>query len=117
MAESTFHFPASTFEAAGMSIIRRNSRSNVTRERRFRAFFGTSPTVCSQIWGLLTHPPRAQAVHLLFGMLFLKVYSTEHIHASLCEVDERTFRHWSWIYIEKIASMKIVSFVFIFESF
>ena len=39
-------------------------------------------------------------------MMFMKIYSQEHIHASLAGVDEKTFRKWSWIFIDAIAGLE-----------
>lgn len=62
--------------------------------RKFRAFFGTSPTVCFAVWNmLLVHRPRKSTPeHLLWALLLLKQYSIESVNAALVGVSEKTFR-------------------------
>ncbi|KAH9095723.1 hypothetical protein LEN26_017765 [Aphanomyces euteiches] len=40
--------------------------------------------------------------------MFLKVYATESIHATLAGVDEKTFRKWTWQWIEALADLQKV---------
>ncbi|KAG9399900.1 hypothetical protein AC1031_011321 [Aphanomyces cochlioides] len=68
--------------------------------RRFKSMFGVSPSIASILWkDLQPTPSDAKPCHLLWALLFLKVYATEHVHAALCQVDEKTFRKWTWIMI------------------
>ena len=84
--------------------------SCLTLERRFRSAFGTTPLMCSRIWSLLTSLPcGAKPVHLLWALLFLKCYSSECIAIALTGVDNKTYRKWSWCFIEKIGDLEIVS--------
>ena len=88
--------------------------------RRFRALFGASPAVCSVVWSLASRslPPKARPIHLLWALLFLKVYATEHANASLAGVDEKTFRKWAWALLESISNLDVVScFALVFLSF
>ena len=48
--------------------------------------------------------------HLLCGLLFLKMYGTEHAHAMLSGMDEKSQSKWQWLSVNAIASLKIVSF-------
>lgn len=77
--------------------------------RQYRHIFGTTPTICSILWGKIkdrnTLPPYARPLHLLCALLFLKVYSTEEVHAALTGLNEKTFRKWSWKFINLIASL------------
>ena len=78
--------------------------SRVVAENRFRAMFGISNIVCSIIWHNVQHPHDGQPVHLLYALMLLKMYETEHIYHALTGVDEKTFRKWAWIYVEIIAT-------------
>lgn len=75
--------------------------------RRFRGLFGTTPPICSFIWARIAarnaHPPYSQPVHLLYALIFLKLYGTEEENKALTGKDEKTFRKWSWTYIELMA--------------
>jgi hypothetical protein len=45
--------------------------------------------------------------HLLWGMLWMKVYSTEEVHCCIVGwPDPKTFRQWSWYFIKKIADLE-----------
>lgn len=54
---------------------------------RFRSMFGTSPEICSLLWDhvdpLSTMPNGVQDVHLLWGLMFLKLYAAESVHCAL----------------------------------
>jgi len=80
------------FLIAGSEILRR-SLFEPTRIgiRRFRSLFGCSPIHCSTIWKLIdiNHPVGAKFEHLLFALLFLKVYATEHVNHTLSGVNEK----------------------------
>ena len=85
--------------------------SITTKERRFRACFGTTAHICSQLWSLCSHlliAEGAMPVHLLWALLFLKQYNTEEVNASMAGCDEKTFRHWCWLVIGILANMELV---------
>jgi hypothetical protein len=107
---------AAVFFSLGVAIM---CRSLVVRkesnDRRFRTFFGTSPAVCARIWVLVkpfeTMPTGVKPVHLLWALMFLKLYCAESVHATLAgagqkSVDEKTFRKWSWLFVESINHLK-----------
>jgi hypothetical protein len=49
----------------------------------------------------------SQPIHLLWALLLLKVYGKEEELASLAgAVDEKTFRKWSHIFVEKISYLQ-----------
>jgi hypothetical protein len=79
-------------------------------ERRFRAMFGTSPFNCSRLWLKLdlTHLPNgARPKHLLWALMFLMLYNTEHILRTLAGgVDEKTYRKWTWLFIDCISELQ-----------
>lgn len=93
-------------------ILRRGKgiRTNVFL-RRFKALLGVTPLVCSVAWKKLSAklPEKAKPRHLLWALLFLKVYATEHCNRALTGVDEKTFRLWSWRFVYLLASINIVS--------
>ncbi|KAH9118088.1 hypothetical protein LEN26_012265 [Aphanomyces euteiches] len=53
-------------------------------------------------------PVGSRDEHLLWAMLFLKVYSSENVHATIAAVDEKTFRKWSWAILEALASLNVI---------
>ena len=93
-------------------------------ERRFKAFFGVKPRACVEVWRLLMRKkwfetknltdPREEKAHILWALRFLKSYSTEEIHAAEVTHTKKTWRKWTWMYVEAIASCAddVVSFIF-----
>lgn len=99
------------FTLAAFSIIRRAAGiHSTTADRRFRALFGTTPTVCVALWKRLSALPLAggEPQHLLWGLMFLRVYASEVVHATMANADEKTFRKWAWIAVKDIASLNLV---------
>ena len=101
------------FEIEGSKIMKRSKKSFSSFIRRFRSHFGTTPTICLVIWErldpyetILPTYRRVKFKHLLWALLFMKVYGTEELHTSLTGVDEKTFRKWSWIFIDAIADLE-----------
>ena len=97
------------FICAGQGNINKELKQSSYSIRRYRSFFGIGPDIASKIWGMVAIPAHSYPKHLLFSLLFLKNYNAEHLNASLCNVDERTFRKWSWYYIREMAGLSIVS--------
>ena len=105
---------AQRFVEEGCIIMRKSSRRSFsTFDRRFRSHFGTTPSICTIIWERLDpyHTIELEyrgvkVKHLLWALMFMKMYCAEHIHASLAGVDEKTFRKWSWIFIDAIAGLE-----------
>ena len=66
-----------------------------TELRRFRAFYGVSPTTCALLWGRMRSAgfaPRAKPVHLLWALLYVNLYDPEEVIAGFLGVDEQTYR-------------------------
>jgi hypothetical protein len=93
-----------TVEAVAQTIIRTPGSM-----RHFKAAFGVSPFMCSVMWNYMDDqenlPHRAQPKHLLWTLLFLKLYNSENVLCSLCECDEKTFRKWVWLMLPAIGSL------------
>ncbi|KAF0702403.1 hypothetical protein AaE_015956 [Aphanomyces astaci] len=96
---------------AAKPILGRHSSTSTTNARRFVALFGTTLYVTSVLWAKLEpHPRGGQPRHLLWALMFLKVYGTEHVHATIAAVDEKTYRKWSWTYIKALEDLTEVVF-------
>lgn len=76
-------------------------------KRKFRAFFGVDPVTCVNIWELIVEDAPSGCIpkFLLFGLLFLKTYSCEHVNAAICSVTEKTFRRWSWVIVDLLSNL------------
>lgn len=84
--------------------------SKIVGFRRFKAFYGVTPSVCSLIWSLIKSDTNTEIKpkHLLWGLNFLKQYSVEHLRRTLFKADEKTIRKYTWIVIELLADMNVV---------
>ena len=83
-------------------------RSSIVNDRRFKSNFGVTPYTCSFLWDLIYNiiPDGGHFVHLLWGLMFLKVYATEAVHCGKVQCDEKTFRKWSWTVVKALALLK-----------
>jgi len=114
--------PAETFAHIGFAISNRHRQGSVfIQEQRFKAHFGVTPGRCEQIWCLLQHHPHAKIlirnarpIHLMWTLLFLKLYNSDTVLSGMAGCDEKTFRKWKWTFVNAIASMrkKVVSSLF-----
>lgn len=111
------------FLAIGMKIARRSRVvALATQEARFKSHFGTQPRICSDVWTRInpaaSMPTGAKPVHLLWALMFLKLYSSESVLCTLASageaVDEKTLRKWVWMFVPAIADITndVVSSIF-----
>ena len=99
------------FMSLGREIISHPGRRNRLGElRAFRSHFGTVPVRCCLIWNMLRACDEARAIlngalpkHLLWALMFLKLYGTEATLCGKAKCDEKTFRKWSWKFVQAIA--------------
>lgn len=86
-----------------------------TEMTRFKAMFGTGPDNCARIWAMIdpfaSMPAGVQVVHLLWALMFLKLYDSESVLSSLAggsgeAVDEQTFRKWCWLFVGEISHLQ-----------
>ena len=111
MAPAPIILPSLFVRYASEMMQRAPESSSVVANRRFRGFFGVSPSIYAATWSKLRSfiPRGAAPAHLLWALMFLKNYSTEHVNSALAGVDEKTFRKWSWRFIKLISDLSIVS--------
>jgi hypothetical protein len=72
--------------------------------------FGTSPKVCALLWqkiDLSLMPNGAKPCHLLWALMFLKLYCAEPVLATLAGgVHEQTLRKWVWLFVDAISDLQ-----------
>ena len=82
----------------------------VTHIRLFGEHFGVSPWVVACVWNKLVQysfvPAKGSVKHLLWILLFFKVYATELVLASICECDAETYRIWNRKMLEALGQLK-----------
>ena len=97
------------FAQEGARIIRREFSLTLTWNACFVAHFGITPTVCAHVWIRTCSKVESSAPkHLLFALIFLKLYNSDRVLAASCGVSENTFRKWAWAYIRAIAQVDVV---------
>jgi hypothetical protein len=107
------------FRRLGAEILgRRTDGSTETFDIQFLSFFGVDELVCALTWQKLEIDPEAfkedrgaEPSHLLWALLFLKLYTTMDVFCRLVgpegegAVDPKTFRKWSQRFVEKISCL------------
>ena len=86
-------------------------RAFASEDADFRAFFGCRVEVFLTLWSMLVTtdllPDGGQLEHLLWTLMFMKLYSGQKALCSLAGgVDPETFRKWTWLFIDAIAMME-----------
>ena len=81
--------------------------------RRYSALFGVTPHITFVLRNrlLLRLPSKSEPRHLLWSLLFLKLYGSEHVRACLTMVSEKTFRKWSWVFVKLLSELKVVRLI------
>ena len=109
-------FSKQAVQALAQTITRRSpALSRSINRRRFQANFGVTPATVSYVWDLLLKegnlPRGFRPTHLLWTLVFLKMYACEHITSALCGCDEKTLRKWVWIGVAKLSELDLVSMI------
>ncbi|OEU05889.1 hypothetical protein FRACYDRAFT_257598 [Fragilariopsis cylindrus CCMP1102] len=79
------------------------------KQARFKSLFGANSTVITAIWNEIQNHIDEDVFrkHLLYGLLFMKVYSTEEVHCAIVGWPSvKTFREKAWHIVECIAELK-----------
>lgn len=88
------------------------NRNKKAEDKTFRGFFGAPISIITDIWNKLALEQNledaAKPKHLLWSLVFLKVYSTEEVHCRIVGwPDPKTYRKWScWYFLEQISGLQ-----------
>ena len=97
---------------AWQEIMGRSSSTpgSMTEDCRFHAIFGCGLPIALVLSGMVLTEPvvvsGATVVHMLWALMFLKVYSNKTTMSTMAGVDEKTFRKWAWVLIEAISDLE-----------
>jgi hypothetical protein len=83
--------------------------NSADKDERFLGLFGAPSVVIAEIWQRIVPmvEEKTYRKHLLWGLLFLKVYSTEEVHCALVgHPTKKEFRQKSWHIVEMVAGLK-----------
>lgn len=81
----------------------------------FKSWFGCSPEICVILWEFIRvdesvcKHSRAGPIHLLWVLMFLKLYGPVRVLASICGVDEKTFLKYVWMFLDALSCLDVVS--------
>ena len=94
-------------EAYAVPIIKIKVNSSVPDQLRiFKAHFGLSPLVIAAVWNRLEDeallPANGTPLHLLWTLLFLKLYNTAAVLSTMCGTTAKTYRQWVWKLLQGI---------------
>lgn len=97
--------------AAAKGIVNVGSGKGTVFNRRWMSAFGAYPDVCCILWNEVkphsTMPNGVEPKHLLWGLIFLNIYDTEeNIALRVGDVDEKTFRKWSHLFVDAISYLE-----------
>ena len=94
--EGTAYFiPSNVFAHAGGDIgKKKNGLRIMSNEARFRSLFGISPEICNLVLWILgfSIPHGFMLKHLMWALLFLKIYGSGSANCALTGADEKTIR-------------------------
>ena len=85
---------AETFFFEGRLIMghRNKHRSADVEDRRFRSTFGTTAVICAILWDMLSPnekmPNGVKCCHLLWALMFMKLYASENVLCGMAKCDE-----------------------------
>lgn len=104
------------FYNIGCTLINHSSESIHIGLRRFKAFFGVSPNICSVLWGMIKMklPSDYKEIHLLWALFFLKCYNPENVTRAFTKCDEKTLRKRVWTVVKQLAIIKTVRLFFLY---
>jgi hypothetical protein len=97
------------FEIGMKQILNQQVGAHESSRRKFVSTFGTDPIVVAVLWKLLSaQTPYIQGCkpqHLLWALMFMKLYSKETVLAVLSGSSEKTLRKWVWYFLRQISSL------------
>ncbi|CAB9517840.1 unknown protein [Seminavis robusta] len=80
-------------------------------QRTFRGCFGVCPELAAELWNMLDDEDPLSDIrwvtYFLATLMFLRTYTVTAVLAMIFMKDEKTIRHWVWVFIEKIASLDL----------
>ena len=90
---------------ASALVFRTNDKKDrLLNDREFKAFFGRAPAMIADAWNSFDAPAKAQPKHLLWMLMYLKLYNSLDVMAIMCQTTKPTYIKWVDIWIECIAN-------------
>ena len=106
----TTQLDSNAMAVIAIAVLEMPSYSEKRQDEAFRSFFGVPLNVIVSVWNRIqpsVDEPGAHPKHLLWALVFLKTYATTAVHCRIVGwPDPKTYRKWSWYFLEKIAALK-----------
>ena len=99
-------YTSESFVINSMDILGRKTSCIKSIERRFLSTFGVSPQIAVVLWNKIVIPltnenKNIRIKHLLWMLMFFKLYAADEVLATLAGTTDKTFRKWVWILIDE----------------
>ncbi|CAB9519620.1 unknown protein [Seminavis robusta] len=98
-------------EATGLTA-RAVNHETYRYNRTFRGCFGVAPHLAAELWNMLDDADPMSDIrwvtYFLATLMFLRTYTVTPVLAMIFMKDEKTIRHWVWVFIEKLATLDLV---------
>ena len=114
-------FNANVFKELGLTMAGNEcpdvGQSEKEKEKTFKSFFGVHWDICEITWALLDDNgkyKKREPKHLLWTLVFFKVYSTENVHCKIVKepgkkmTTAKTFREWVRKVAEELADISFL---------
>ena len=98
-----------SFCSIGARFMRRPVRPTDHWIRCFRARFGVHPLICADMWSLMEKSDVLKPKYLFYGLHFLPATRAKTRMHLFFQVDEKTFRKYCWLVMEKLLMAQVVS--------
>ena len=108
----TMEVNAGTFIQSALPMMGKNGNPTTNEfHRAFRGYFSLTPSLCVHVWDEIENllPRGGKPFHLLWGLLYLKVYASEDVLVAFANTTRKTFRKWSKIVTKLMAHLNYVS--------
>ena len=73
-------------------------------EREFKAFFGKNAATVALIWATFVQPAKSKPVHLLWALMYMKLYNSWDVMSIMAGASKPTFMKWVWAWVQSMAN-------------
>ena len=93
-------------------ITKATTRDSSVDDRTYKAFFGVSAGIVAECWEAIecSLPKGKHPKHILWALLFMKLYLPEDATIAILGTSKPTMRKWVWTVIRAIAGTDIICF-------
>ena len=105
-------------KTVGWDEVTNRKQNSKDKDQRIRSLFGAPSDVIANLWERVEpyiDKAGADRKHLLWALVFLKVYASEEVHCTIVGwTNPKTYQEWSWYFVEKIYDLQIYRMMLLF---